>query len=224
MKFALLTTLLLAYSTLKATAMPSTVTKDIKAEEHKNNQPAIRTIDARTAVEAQAKIGPWASAAIGGFVDYVFSTAVSYVGDKFNEWKNAGFPPHVTNTRLRVLPGPEQPKRQDFHWLMENMVKGVSGKLGPDVGVLLIQRDAILRINFNNAGYEWMPVQLQKNPNVPNEYQDFDIVLAKQGSLDASANNPNGQMVLYQLGGPISVGVTNFGSPNAVNTFSFGRQ
>jgi len=216
MKFALLNILLLAFSTLKATAMPSTVTKDAKAEEHKDNQLAIRTVEAGKAVEAQ-NLGPWAAVIVGAAVGYAFTKAADYAWEKFTQWRDAGYPGLVDSQLVDVMPE----KGEDLRTLMTNYVNNISQRVGPDVGVLLIQKDAITGINL--ASYNWMPVQLQKSPDVPGDYQAFDLLYAMQGTLNAQ-EYLNGNMALYQMGGALGLGVTNGDSPSsAFNTFYFGK-
>jgi len=189
--------------------MPSTVTKDIKAEENKNNQLAIRT----TAVET-GDPGFWAGVAISAAVSYVFSKAADYVVEKFVEWKNAGFPVSVDKQLVVVKPQ----HGENLLTLMTNLVKKTSDRVGSDVGVLLIQKDAIIATELNN-GYDFLPIGIQM-PGTPEIL--FNFLYAKQGSLHAEPY-VNGNTAFFQIAGAISVTIVDGSKPNSYNTFTFGK-
>jgi len=190
--------------------MPSAVTKDIKAEENKNNQLSIRT----TAVE-NLNPGSWAGIAVAAAVIYGLTKVADYALGKFGEWKDAGFPP-LGGTQLVVMK-PEN--GEDLTTLMGNLVNDISDKVGSDIGVLLIQKDAIAGTELN-GGYDWLPMGIQM-PGSPLVL--FDFFYAKQGSLHANSN-VNGGMAFFRTGGAVAIETVNLGQPDEYHTFYFGKK
>jgi len=216
MKLAIFNILLLAFSTLRATAMPSTVTSDSKSKDPKDDQLTIRAVDTGKAVEAQ-NLGPWAAVAVGAVVSYGFNKAADYLVDKYNYWKAHGKPSTMEQTILEV----NAENGEDLMTLMTKFVTDTSNKMGPDVGILLIQQNAIMQDGLS-GGYDWFPVALQTRPDVPGQYTAFELLYATQGFVNAFVIVDN--FIQFQMKGAIGLQQTNAGTPNVYNTFYFGNR
>ncbi|KAF8055407.1 hypothetical protein FPV67DRAFT_1541586 [Lyophyllum atratum] len=121
MKLAFLSTLLLAFSTFRATAMPSSITEDNKADKHTDTQLALRGTDA---VDAPAVI-PAIWVAVGvAITRAAVNIAVQFAAKKLKEMRDAN--QHVDDQNIEVVYYIDLPPAQ----MMDEYVGELPGGVG----------------------------------------------------------------------------------------------